>query len=79
QRVAASQLKSGDLIVILPGETVPADGQISFGESEFDESSLTGESLPIVKSIGDRVFAGTINHEQTVHLAVEAVSQNTFI
>lgn len=79
QKVAASQLKQSDIIVILPGEVVPADGQVVFGESEFDESSLTGESLPITKKLGDKVFAGTINHEQTVHLEVEAVSQNTFI
>ncbi|UPW20541.1 cadmium-translocating P-type ATPase [Agarivorans sp. TSD2052] len=78
-KIAASQLKEGDVIVILPGETAPADGQVCFGESDFDESSLTGESLPVKKLFADTVFAGTINHEQTIHLSVQAVSQNTFI
>ncbi|WP_427978060.1 heavy metal translocating P-type ATPase [Agarivorans sp.] len=78
-RIAASKLKTGDSIIILPGELVPADGIVIKGESEFDESSLTGESLPILKTLGDKVYAGTVNHEQTIHLAVQAVSQNTFI
>ncbi|WP_432453090.1 MULTISPECIES: heavy metal translocating P-type ATPase [unclassified Agarivorans] len=79
ERVAASQLKVGERIVIMPGEAVAADGDICFGESDFDESSLTGESLPVNRRLNDRVYAGTINHEQTVHLRVRAVAQNTFV
>ncbi|HEY5087843.1 MAG TPA: heavy metal translocating P-type ATPase [Gemmatimonadaceae bacterium] len=51
----------GDMIVVRPGERVPVDGQITSGQSAVDESMLTGESLPVEKSAGDRVIGGTIN------------------
>jgi Cu+-exporting ATPase len=54
-------IQSGDTIVVRPGETVPVDGKIVSGDSAVDESMLTGESLPVSKSIGDSVIGGTIN------------------
>ncbi len=54
-------VESGEVIVVRPGERVPVDGDVISGESAVDESMLTGESLPVVKTTGDRVIGGTIN------------------
>ena len=53
----------GDLVVVLPGEQVPVDGLVREGESQHDESMLTGESLPVPKAPGSRVTGGAINHD----------------
>ncbi|WP_026972387.1 heavy metal translocating P-type ATPase [Aliagarivorans marinus] len=79
EQVAASQLHLGDTIMIRPGETIPADGDISEGHSQIDESMLSGESLPQDKRVGDAVYAGSINHQQTIKVSVTAVAQNTFV
>lgn len=60
----------GEIVVIRPGERVPVDGTIVEGESQLDESLITGESLPVVKEVGDEVTGGSINGEGL--LAVEA-------
>ena len=54
-------VESGEVVIVRPGERIPVDGQIIDGESAVDESMLTGESLPVAKHLGDRVFGGTIN------------------
>lgn len=54
-------IQRGDLVLVRPGERIPTDGEVAFGKSSVDESMLTGESLPVEKSISDRVFGGTIN------------------
>lgn len=59
--VPAEQVARGDIVVVRPGERVPVDGQVESGRSAVDESMLTGESLPVVKGVGDRVIGGTIN------------------
>ena len=59
--VAIEEVVSGDIIFVRPGERVPVDGNIDSGESEIDESMLTGESMPVKKVQGDRVIGGTIN------------------
>jgi Cd2+/Zn2+-exporting ATPase len=61
KEVPVSSLRVGQKIRILPGEQFPTDGRVITGESSADESSLTGESLPVEKSTGDQVFSGTIN------------------
>lgn len=61
KEVPADHLKTDDMIRILPGEQFPADAIITAGDSAADESSLTGESLPVNKAIGDTVFGGTLN------------------
>lgn len=66
--VKASSIKVGDKIVVLPGEVVPVDGEIIEGSSSFDESSLTGESLPVSKSVGDNVLSGSLNSEGKITL-----------
>lgn len=55
------EVKKGDIIIVKPGEKVPIDGVLVSGHSSIDESMLTGESIPIEKMIGAKVFGGTIN------------------
>ncbi len=61
--VKASDVVIGDKVLILPGEVVPVDGEVIEGSSSFDESSLTGESLPVSKVTGDQLLSGSINME----------------
>ena len=58
---SVEQIKPGDVLRVLPGEAVPVDGEIISGDTSIDQSIITGESLPIDKSVGDSVFCGTIN------------------
>ena len=60
-KVAASELKPGDIVRIRPGERLPADGAIIAGASSLQQAAITGESMPIEKAEGDEVFAGTLN------------------
>jgi cation transport ATPase len=59
--VRAEQVKVGDIIRILPGETVPVDGVIISGETSVNQAVMTGESLPVDKGVGDDVSSGTVN------------------
>ena len=61
QEVPVEALVRGDLIVIRPGEKIPTDGLVVTGESSVDESMLTGESVPVLKTAGSKVFAATLN------------------
>lgn len=69
----------GDVIVVKPGERVPMDGVVSKGESSFDESAVTGESLPIRKRVGDQVFAGTLNAGGYIELTATKKFEDTVI
>ena len=59
--VPAEQVKVGDMIRVLPGETVPVDGVIVSGQTSVNQAVMTGESLPVDKSAGDEVSSGTVN------------------
>ncbi|KZX15559.1 putative copper-importing P-type ATPase A [Methanobrevibacter cuticularis] len=59
--IDAKDVKIGDLIKILPGETIPADGEIVDGETSVDQSIMTGEPIPVDKTVDDEVFSGTVN------------------
>lgn len=72
--IATSEIRPGDLIDIRPGERIPADGEIVEGRSPVDESMLTGEPIPVLRSPGDRVIGGTVN--QTGALLVRAGARN---
>lgn len=77
--VPVESAQVGDLIALYPGERVPVDGIIQAGESSLDESSLTGESAPVSKSIGDTVLAGTINLTGSLQILVQEPAHNTAI
>lgn len=76
--VEAARLQRGDRIRVRPGESIPTDGIVEQGASAIDESSLTGESIPIEKKLGDRVFAGTLNRSGSlVFRATAAAAENS--
>ena len=71
------ELAPGELVVVLPGEKIPADGIIEEGQSAFDESMLTGESVPVTKGEGEEVFAATVNQQGRLVVRVTKVGPNT--
>ena len=70
-------VKLGDRVLIRPGERVPVDGKIASGHATFDESSLTGESVPVERTDGDPIFAGTVNTSGAVEATVEKIGSET--
>jgi Cu+-exporting ATPase len=77
--VAVDELLPGDLLRVLPGERFPADGELVLGETQADESLLTGEAMPVPKRPGDRVTGGSLNGEASVELRVEAVGAQSVL
>jgi len=75
--VPVDQLLPGDRMVVRPGEKIPTDGAIVEGRSSFDESMLTGESLPVDKGPGDGVFGATVNQEGRVVVEATRVGRET--
>ena len=75
--IPASAVAVGDVVVVRPGERIPADGTVSGGRSEVDESLLTGESLPVAKASGDRVIGGSINGSGLLHIETTAVGNES--
>ncbi len=75
--VPIRMVKSGDVLLVKPGEKVPVDGQLISGDSAVDESMLSGESRPVVKKAGDQVVAGSVNGEGAFQVRAEAVLRNT--
>lgn len=69
-QVPVRVLQPGDQVRVLPGEHIPADGRIIKGRIHVDESMLTGESIPVVKSVDDQVYAGSINTDEAFELEV---------
>ena len=76
-RVAARRLEAGNVIRVLPGENVPADGTVLEGRSELDEALLTGESRPVVRGPGDSVIAGSANVAGSLLVRVERIGEET--
>jgi len=77
--VSVSSLHSGDMIRILPGGKIPADGTVTEGWSSIDESMLTGEPLPVEKQAGSRVSAGTLNRQGSFLLRVDSAGAGTLL
>lgn len=77
KKVAASQLKVGDVLLVRPGANVPADGEVVKGESDVNESMLTGESKPVKKTVESRVVAGTINGSGSLTVKVTKIGDDT--
>jgi Cd2+/Zn2+-exporting ATPase len=76
-RVAVEELEIGEIVIVRPGEQIPVDGVISEGSTNVDESSLTGESMPVAKSLGSPLFAGTINQSGGIELTVSKRSEDS--
>lgn len=77
REVEATSLSPGQLILVRPGDVIAADGVVEEGETEVDESMLTGESLPVEKQLGDSVSAGTVNSHGSLHVRVERVGEDS--
>lgn len=78
-RIPVSELKKGDLILVRPGEGIPADGRVESGTSAVDESMLTGESRPVTKNVGDTVYSATVNGEGSLRITAEHVGKDTVL
>lgn len=77
QTISVHRLNPGDKIRIKPGERIPADGLITKGETTIDESSMTGESIPVLKRINDAVMAGTVNIDGNLLVSVTKRSEDS--
>lgn len=77
--IAAKLLLPGDMVLIKAGELVPADGIIIHGRSQLNEAMLSGEQLPITKSISEKVFAGTINGDSNLTVEVKQEPSHSFL
>jgi Cd2+/Zn2+-exporting ATPase len=78
-KMPIDDLEIGDTVVVRPGEAVPLDSIIAEGESALDESSLTGEAIPVFKRPGDPVFAGTINQRGGLEIRVSKIARDSTI
>lgn len=77
EEVKVDELKIGDIVLIKPGSQVPVDGKIIKGNSSFDQSSLTGESVPVDKKVGDDLMSGSINGDAAVEMKVTKVAKDS--
>jgi Cu+-exporting ATPase len=77
QEVAIEAVAPGDIVVVRPGERIPVDGVVLSGESDLDESLMTGESRPVPKRPGDKVIGGSINGDGLLRIEAKAVGAET--
>lgn len=75
--IPIDDVKVGDIFSVKPGESIPTDGTVSKGNSAVNESALTGESLPVEKAVGDKVYAGTINTSGYLECTADTVGEDT--
>jgi P-type Cu2+ transporter len=75
--VAPADLRLGDLVLVRPGARVPADGEVTDGSADVDESMITGESRPVARAVGAAVVAGTVATDSALRARVTAVGENT--
>ena len=69
--VPADSLVVGDLVIVRPGEQIPTDGRVESGVAAVDQSAITGESMPVQRSVGDEVFAGSVNQDGALRIRVD--------
>ena len=77
--IPTSELSEGDVVIVRPGERISADGDIIEGRSSVDESMLTGEHMPVLKTDSDKVYSGTMNVDGTFTFRVTGIGENTMI
>ncbi|MGQ7947688.1 heavy metal translocating P-type ATPase [Flavobacterium sp. WC2509] len=77
--ISIHDIKKGDLLRVKPGGKIPVDGKITTGESNIDESMITGESIPVDKKVGDSVISGTINGTKSFVMIAEKVGSETML
>ena len=77
EMISADAIRLDDILRVLPGETIPVDGVIVSGETSVDQSIMTGESLPVDKTVGESVFCGTINRFGSVDICASKVGEGS--
>ncbi|MFB6208122.1 MAG: copper-translocating P-type ATPase [Candidatus Nanohaloarchaea archaeon] len=77
EEVKVSELEEGDVVLVRPGASVPADGEVVEGESSVNESMITGESKPVDKQPGDEVIGGTVNNDGSLRVKITATGDET--
>ncbi|MEK7572531.1 MAG: heavy metal translocating P-type ATPase [Patescibacteria group bacterium] len=77
--ISISEVQVGDLIIVRPGEKIPVDGKITEGDSEIDESMITGESMPVHKKVGSLVIGSTINKFGTFTFSATKIGKDTML
>lgn len=79
KQLPIAEVAPGDLVLVRPGEKIPLDGTIVEGHSLVDESTITGEAMPVERSTGDRVFAGTLNQHGSFRFTADKVAGETLL
>ena len=77
--IPLAAIETGDQLLVRPGEAIPVDGEVTEGRSPVDESMLTGEPVPVLKSVGCRVTGGTINGTGSLIMTAQAVGAETVL
>lgn len=79
KKVTIDEINKGDIVISKPGERISVDGEIIVGKTHLDESFITGESKPIVRTIGDKVIAGSINYDGYIEYKAERIGRDSTI
>jgi len=79
QQASIAMVKVGDIVLVRPGERIAVDGNVQQGDSQVDESLITGESLPVAKKVGDKVTGGAMNGEGALYVETTAVGAETVL
>jgi Cu+-exporting ATPase len=79
KEVSLEQVKKGDIMIVKPGEKIPTDGIVVSGKSSVDESMATGESMPVLKDLGDEVIGSTVNQEGLLYVEATRIGKDTFL
>jgi P-type Cu+ transporter len=77
RKIPTELVQVGDLVLLVPGEKIPADGEVTSGSTSVDESMITGEALPVHKELGDTVIGGTVNGLGTINVRVTRAGKDT--
>jgi Cd2+/Zn2+-exporting ATPase len=75
--VPIDEVKIGEIVLVKPGDKVPVDGTVVSGHSTVNQATITGESIPAEKTVGDRTFAGTLNEHGALEIKVEKIAEDT--
>ncbi|MCL5950084.1 MAG: cation-translocating P-type ATPase, partial [Candidatus Bathyarchaeota archaeon] len=75
--VPISEVKKGEIVLVKPGDNIPVDGTVISGHSTVNQATITGESIPVEKTVGDRTFAGTLNQHGALEIKVEKIAEDT--
>uniref|UniRef100_UPI00388E9C07 heavy metal translocating P-type ATPase n=1 Tax=Methanobrevibacter sp. TaxID=66852 RepID=UPI00388E9C07 len=73
------EVNIGDIVIVKPGDKVPLDGEVISGSSSVNQASITGESVPVLKEVGDNVFSGTVNEEGYLEIKVTTAAKDSVI